>query len=128
MNKNIENLHKTYADIAKTGTSNLDPLNKKVEELEESLNKISQELRVISIQIFQYKEALKYAYTNHNQLCLTLYRIFSKFRNCNDDRSLRKTITDSIKMNCGSSCFGERNMEAEMNKILNPPSNNNGNV
>ena len=100
----------------------------KVEELEESLNKISQELRVISTQIFQYKEALKYAYTNHNQLCLTLYRIFSKFRNCNDDRSLRKTITDSIKMNYGSSCFGERNMEAEMSKIINPSSNNNGNV
>ena len=72
MNKNIENLHKTYADIAKTGTSNLDPLNKKVEELEESLNKISQELRTISTQIFQHKEALKYAYTNHSLVYVKL--------------------------------------------------------
>jgi len=118
MNKNIDNLNKTYADIAKNKNIDLDPLNSKIVELENSLNKINNELRSLSSQLFQYKEALKYAYTNHNQLCLTLYRILHKSKKNQDDKFLRKTITESIKMNCGSSCFGERNMESEMEKIF----------
>ena len=62
--------------MAKNKTVDLELLRSKVKELESSLNKISNELRSLSSQLFQYKEALKYAYTNHNQLCVTLYRIF----------------------------------------------------
>ena len=118
MYKNIDNLNKTYADIAKNKTVDLEPLRGKVEELENSLNKINNELRSLSSQLYKFKEALKYAYTNHNQLCLTLYRIFHKSKKNQDDKNLRKIITESIKMNCGSSCFGERNMDAEMEKIF----------
>ena len=72
MYKNIDNLNKTYADIAKNKTVDLEPLRGKVEELESSLNKIN-ELRSLSSQLYQSKEALKYAYTKHNQLCLTFF-------------------------------------------------------
>ena len=47
-------------------------LRSKVEELESSPNKISNELRSLSSQLYEYKEALRYGYTNHNQLSLTL--------------------------------------------------------
>ena len=56
MYKDIDNLNKTYADIAKNKTVDLELLRSKVEELESSLNKISNELRSLYSQIHKSKK------------------------------------------------------------------------